>query len=117
MKYLLETNAWIDAISGRIPPKVFIDLTLQSEWVGYSAITRLELFGFPALNTEQEQKLTELLEPFEEVSIDSKIIDRAISVRKSIRVKAPDAIIAASALENDCLLVTHNTEDFKSIEG
>jgi len=117
MKYLLDTNVWIDAISGRITPKVFIDLTLQPEWVGYSAITRLELFGFPALNAEEEQKLIELLEPFEEVSIDSRVIDRAISIRKSIRVKAPDAIIAASALENDCLLVTHNTEDFKSIEG
>jgi len=29
----------------------------------------------------------------------------------------PDAIIAASAIENECLLITHNIEDFKNITG
>jgi predicted nucleic acid-binding protein len=117
MKHLIDTNVWIDALSGGLSKKVFLELVLRPQWVGYSAITRLELFGFPGLNMEQEQKLLELLEPFVEVGTESKIIDRAITIRKAMRIKAPDAIIAATALENDSSLVTHNTEDFKNIAG
>jgi predicted nucleic acid-binding protein len=117
MKHLIDTNVWIDALSGGLSKKVFLELVLRPQWVGYSAITRLELFGFPGLNMEQEQKLLELLEPFVEVGTESKIIDRAITIRKAMRIKAPDAIIAATALENDSSLVTHNTENFKNIEG
>jgi toxin FitB len=51
--------------------------------------------------------------------IDTKIviIDRAILVRKAKRIKVPDAIIAATALEKECSLITRNVEDFKGIAG
>jgi len=51
------------------------------------------------------------------VAVDSRIIDRAISVRKTGRIKVPDAIIAATALEKNSFLVTHNLADFKDIAG
>lgn len=34
-----------------------------------------------------------------------------------MRIKVPDAIIAATALEKECSLITRNVEDFMGIAG
>jgi predicted nucleic acid-binding protein len=45
MKYLIDTNVWIDALAGKLTTPVFLKIVAQPNWAGYSAITRLELFG------------------------------------------------------------------------
>ncbi|MGN6248483.1 MAG: type II toxin-antitoxin system VapC family toxin, partial [Ginsengibacter sp.] len=45
------------------------------------------------------------------------IIQRTISLRKSKKIKLPDAVIAATALENNLQLLTLNVKDFKNISG
>jgi len=117
MRYLIDTNVWIDALSGKLAASVFLKLSVEASWAGYSAITRLELLGNPGLKYEEELKIYELLKEFTEIAIDSNIIDKAIFIRKGLRIKVPDAIIAATAMEKDCSLVTHNVEDFKGIIG
>jgi predicted nucleic acid-binding protein len=117
MRNVVDTNVWIDALSGRLNAAAFLEITVQASWAGYSAITRLELFGLPGLKHEEEHKIAELLKPFPEIPVDSRIIDRAILVRKAKRIKVPDAIIAATALEKGCSLITRNVEDFKGING
>ncbi len=92
MKYLTDSNVWIDAVAGRVPADDFLNLLSQAEWSGFSAITRLELFGFPGLTNAEE-------------------------IRKQKRMKVPDAIIAATALVKDCVLLTRNTDDFVNIQG
>jgi predicted nucleic acid-binding protein len=87
----------------------------KADWAGYSAITRLELFGLPGLKDEEETKISEILNPFVEIAVDSQIIDGAILIRKTKRIKVPDAIIAATALERSSSLITRNIEDFKGI--
>ena len=115
MRSLIDTNVWIDALSGRLAAAAFLKVAIQASWAGYSAITRLELFGLPGLKDEEEIKISEILKPFVEIAVDSRIIDRAIRVRKTKRIKVPDAIIAATALEKGCSLITRNIEDFKGI--
>lgn len=70
------------------------------------------MFGYPDLRDEEGLKIAELLKEFTEIAVDSKIIDKAILIRKAKRIKVPDAIIAATALVKDCALVTRNGEDF-----
>jgi len=115
MRNLIDTNVWIDALSGRLSSAAFLKISVQADWAGYSAITRLELFGLPGLKGEEESKICEILKPFVEIAVDSAIIDRAIGVRRARRIKVPDAIIAATALERSCSLITRNIEDFKGI--
>jgi predicted nucleic acid-binding protein len=43
-------------------------------------------------------------------------VERTIQIRKYNRIKLPDAIIAATALQNDLILVTNNATDFKNIK-
>ena len=61
--------------------------------------------------------LKELLAEFNEAQVVSAVIDRAIEVRKSQRIKIPDALIAATALVYQADLVTRNRSDFEGIDG
>lgn len=117
MKWLIDTNIWLYAAANEKECVVFLDAEADSEWMGYSAISRLELFGYPDLKLEDANRLTELLEGFSEADVNSLVIDRAIKVRKARRIRVPDAIIAATALTYGATLVTRNTDDFKMIKG
>jgi hypothetical protein len=43
------------------------------------------------------------------------VIERAIEIRRSVRIKIPDALVAATALIYEANLVTRNTGDFKNV--
>jgi predicted nucleic acid-binding protein len=119
VRWLLDTNVLIDAFAGRADSVRAITSarTANLEWIGCSAITRLELLGFPGLSAADEQGLRNLLAQLSEAAIDHAVIERAIEIRKSVRIKIPDALVAATALIYEASLVTRNTGDFKNIPG
>ena len=117
MKYLIDTNVLLYAAANVQEAVSFFDDAVKAEWVGYSAITRLEALGFPALKHEDERKLTAMLECFEEVSAGREVIDRAVAIRRGRKIRVPDAIIAGTALVMKATLVTRNASDFKGIPG
>ena len=47
--------------------------------------------------------------------IDNKIIEETISIRKTHKIKLPDAIIAATCMVNGLEILTLNTKDFENI--
>jgi hypothetical protein len=117
IRNLIDTNVWIDAIAGNLSKKAFLKFTVKAEWAGYSAITRLELFGFPKLTVNEEAKINVILQAFDEVPVNSNIIDCAIEIRRKAKIKIPDAIIGATALVLESHLITRNVSDFKGIGG
>ena len=57
MRYLLDTNILIEAVGNTAPAIAALKQAVISDWVGYSAITRLELFGYPDLTSDEEAVL------------------------------------------------------------
>jgi predicted nucleic acid-binding protein len=117
MRWLLDTNILIDAFAGRSDAVRTIDEARAQnvEWIGYSAVTRLEILGFSGLSAADERGLKDLLAEFQEAAITSAVVEQAIEIRKATRIKIPDALIAATAIVREAELVTRNAMDFKSV--
>jgi len=49
---------------------------------------------------------------FRVVPLTSQVAEEAVELRREYRLKLPDAIIWASAITENCLLVSRNTKDF-----
>ena len=117
MRILLDSNMFIYAAAGEGLAVAALDAATEAEWAGYSALSRLELLGFPRIKPNDEERLASLLACFDEVPIDKRVIDDAIAIRKRRKIKVPDAIIAASARVMRATLVTRNACDFTDIPG
>ena len=52
------------------------------------------------------------LDGFEILSVDSRVAERAVILRRESRIKLPDAVIWATAQVGGRLLITRNTKDF-----
>ena len=46
-----------------------------------------------------------------------KIVSQTIAIKQQQKIKTPDAIIAATAIVYNCILITNNILDFKNISG
>ena len=115
--YLLDTNTIIDFCNARLPAnsKQFL-LTITEPCI--SVITFIELFSSTVITPLEKQKLEQFVQ-FVTVhdKISAEIVNKVIAIRVNYKTKLPDAIIAATALVHNLVLITRNTADFKNIEG
>jgi len=114
--YLLDTNAVIYYFRGMQKAiAVFKLIEDANEEVNLSVITKIELLSFD--NEDELKNIDRLLVNSRIFSLDDEIVDKTIEVRRKYKLKLPDAIIAATAMVNNLILVTHNKKDFKKIRG
>ena len=104
---LVDTEVFIDHLRGayRLVP--------GRHRLHYSVVTRAELFA----GTVATDALAGLLAPFRELVVDRAIAERAGRVRRESRIRLPDALIAATALQHRLSLATRNRRDFEQVRG
>ena len=49
--------------------------------------------------------------------LTQEIVKQTITLRKIVKIKLPDAIIAATAMVHNLVLISRNTKDFENIKG
>ena len=105
--FLVDTDVFVDHLRGAraFDPK--------SHRVNYSVVTRAELFA----GNSATEIVSILLAPFREIDVRRDIAELAGRLRRESGIRLPDALIAATAIENKLSLFTRNRSDFAGIRG
>ena len=108
--YLIDTNIIIYYLEGEQAAVSF--LRAKRGKLAISSITWMETLSYP-LSAEEEQVVRIFLKEFRLIEISSPVMELSVEIRRKKKMKLPDAIIAASAVHHDLILVTRNIKDFK----
>jgi predicted nucleic acid-binding protein len=104
---LLDSVIIIDHLNGVEQAREFLVLTRQKAAV--SPITRAEVLA--GASGENATLCTRLLDHFPTLSIDRETADSAAALRRVHRLKLPDALQAALAVQHGLQLVTRDVRD------
>ena len=82
-----------------------------------SVITKMELLGFAFSDADKFLDTQSFVNDGVVIALSEIIVEQTIILRQQYRIKLPDAIIAASAIVFDFILISRNDKDFEKIEG
>jgi tRNA(fMet)-specific endonuclease VapC len=125
MPYLLDTNVCIGILTGRSPKAIERLRQLAPTEVRTCSVVRAEL-QFGARNSSRVETNLNLLEtflsPFISVAFDDGAANYYGRIRADLHragelIGPNDLLIAALALANDLVLVTHNVKEFGRVPG
>jgi len=108
-RFLADTNTFIYLLN-KHPA---LQPLLESEWL-YSFITEIELLGKPGISSKEIEKVQGLLSVCIKAPHTEAINSTAISLKQNYKMKVPDAIIAATAIEQKVPLLTFD-KDFAKV--
>lgn len=125
MIYLLDTNTCIAYINGRsLAIRERLD-SLSPDDVALCDVVKYELYYGAYKSGKQQKNLANLKEffgdfislPFDGQAADICGYIRASLARRGTPIGSYDLQIAAIALANNLILVTHNVDEFSRVEG
>ena len=117
MGYLIDSNVLIDYVAERFNLQQLLKLdALFDIDLNVSVITKIETLGFNA-PPQEEKKMLQFFDLANIIPLNDDIVQLTIDIRKEVKLKTPDAIIAATALAHNLTLLSRNTTDFKNITG
>jgi len=116
-KYLMDSNAIIDYLSGNVAhSKIGFLKSVINEVPQISVVSQIEV-----LSKGSAFNFVSLAENFVADctihGLSNDIVSGTISLRRKYKIKTPDAIIAATALHYDLVLITADLKGFENIKG
>ena len=113
-KFLIDTNILLGYIGGVLPANAheLVEEAISSDF-NISVINRIEVLGHHSAN----KSLCSFLDLSKQYELSLPVVEQTILIRKVVKIKLPDAIIAATAIVHNFVLLSRNTKDFKNIDG
>lgn len=117
LSYIWDTNTVIYYFNKQFPlsGEKFIDDLLNNYRLSISIITEIELLCWRSASDNDIIILKKFISDVRVYELDHTIKLKTIEIRKHYNLKLPDAIIAASAIVNNNILVSRNLADFSRI--
>ena len=123
MKYLLDTNTCIRFLNGRAPTVLEKLAATDDCGVAVCSVVKAEMFAGSekSRDPQRSRNVQELFFaryqslPFDDVAADEYGKIRAHLERRGTPIGPNDLMIAAIAMANDLILVTHNLDEFRRV--
>lgn len=109
MKAVFDTNILVDYLNGIHAAKEELDRYRVRQ---ISIITFIEVM-VGAKSAEEENAIRSFLAKFEVLELSVGIAREAVSIRKQLRLKIPDAVVYATARMQGCMPVTRKTKELR----
>lgn len=109
---LLDTNILIYAAQ---PDNAHLRQLFSAPNVFVSDITKVETLGYHKITIEEKEYFEHLFYIIPALPISQKIIQKAIHLKQSKKMSLGDALIGATAIIHQLILITANTKDFSKI--
>ena len=82
-----------------------------------SAISYVEVLGYHRLNLAEQQHFEAFFAAATILSLTQPVLEQAMKLRRQRKMTLGDALVAATCLVHNFILVTHNTKDFEWISA
>jgi predicted nucleic acid-binding protein len=116
---LLDTNTVIYFLDALLPVKAldFIEETLDKSGSYISVINKIELLGWQAPSVGALRQVETFVHSSIVLPLTDDVVNKSIEIRQNIKIKLPDAVVAATAIIHDCTLISRNDADFLKVPG
>jgi len=108
LRCVLDTNAVVSLLNGNLELATRLEAAV---YVGISVITYLEFLVFDGLSDNDRNSFKLFCSRIEIVPLahDDELSDKTLMLRTKHRLKLPDAIIGATALCRNALIITNDS--------
>lgn len=117
-RFLVDTDVLIDISKGKTDAADFLDNLVGDLFI--SRVTAMELI-IGAWNKKEQAAVESFIARFEVHEIAESIGQRAYELVKQLAkshgMTLADALVAATALEDDLILVSRNEKHFRAVKG
>ncbi|HAH54514.1 MAG TPA: hypothetical protein DCM02_04315 [Flavobacterium sp.] len=116
-KYLIDTNVISHLFADRLPKKgkEFVGTIINTDFI-ISIVVEIEALTYHDI-PEKMPLIEEFVSMATIIQLDHLVTKKAIEIlRKHRKLKLGDAIISATAITHNLVLVTNNVKDFANIK-
>ena len=114
-RYLIDNNVISNYFAVSFSEKAMNFLSgVIGETPNLSVITKIEALSWRNADIAKENIVRLFVDFSNIITLSDMIVDECIVIRRNVRMKTPDAIIAATAIVNDFILLTSDA-DFNRI--
>lgn len=119
IKYIWDTNTVIYYLQQQFPlsAEKFMDDLVNEARPVISVISEIELLCWKSATEKDLEVLHNFIDDVLVIELEQPIKFKTADIRKKHKIKLPDAIIAATSLVYELILVSRNVSDFINING
>ena len=110
-RYLIDNNVIANYFAGTFSEKTVDFLsTIINETPYLSVVTKIEALSWRNINQAKEAVVKSFVNYSNVIPLTDVIVEKCIEIRRACRIKTPDAIIAATAITGDFILLTSDSD-------